>query len=288
MRPIWSGSRLERLAITTLSALEVIHQAGVIHRDFKPSNVIMSPEGPVVIDFGIARVLEQTTSHSGPVGTLAYMAPEQFNGQAAGTTSDVFSWAATMVYAATGHPAFPGSTTAAVVGAIVTREPDLSGVPDALGSLLSACLAKDPADRPAIHGMPAGFTRVRAQPGSRHDRPAPPPAPETTHGEEDPEQLPAPAGSPRRRTSRRRRPAAVAGVVAVAVSLSVWLWGPPETWPSFIPSPAAEPFGTLVDEPFSAGDRWIDALAVAQLGDRPVVVSADGAGTVRVWSLGPA
>ncbi|MBG0831514.1 protein kinase [Planomonospora sp. ID67723] len=163
---------LERLAITTLTALEAIHRAGIVHRDFKPSNVIMGPEGPVVIDFGIARLLEQTTTRSGPVGTPAYLAPEQLHGHSAGTASDVFSWAAAMVYAATGHLAFPGPSTAAVIGAIVTREPDLSGVPDRHNPLLTACLAKDPAERPAVPDLLAAFTHDRALPGRGRNRPA--------------------------------------------------------------------------------------------------------------------
>ncbi|GII03362.1 WD40 repeat domain-containing serine/threonine protein kinase [Planobispora takensis] len=145
-----TGGGLDRLAITTLTALAAVHRAGVVHRDFKPSNVVMGPEGPVVVDFGIARLLEHTTTRSELMGSPSYISPEQFDGQEAGTASDVFAWAATVVYAATGRPAFSGATPAAVMGAVLNREPDLTGVPDRLRPLLAACLAKDPAARPTV------------------------------------------------------------------------------------------------------------------------------------------
>ncbi|MEV4180822.1 serine/threonine-protein kinase [Streptosporangium canum] len=154
-----AGSGLDRLAVATLTALAAIHRAGIVHRDFKPDNVIMGPEGPVVIDFGIARVLDGTTTSSGLVGTPAYLSPEQLDGHQAGTASDVFSWAATMVFAATGHRAFPGDVAAAVMNAVSNREPDLAGVPERLRPLLAACLAKDPGARPTVSSLLAGLTR---------------------------------------------------------------------------------------------------------------------------------
>ncbi|MFC6084507.1 protein kinase domain-containing protein [Sphaerisporangium aureirubrum] len=142
------GSGLQRLAVATVTALAAIHRAGIVHRDFKPSNVILGPEGPVVIDFGIARELGHATTSSGLIGTPAYISPEQLAGQTPGTASDLFSWAATMVYAATGHLAFPGATIPTLLFAISTADPDLTGVPSDLHSLLASCLAKDPAIRP--------------------------------------------------------------------------------------------------------------------------------------------
>ncbi|MFI6484073.1 serine/threonine-protein kinase [Nonomuraea sp. NPDC050663] len=143
-----SGSGLERLAVATLTALAAIHRAGIIHRDFKPHNVIMGPEGPVVIDFGIARVTDQTATHS-VMGTPVYMAPEQFGGAPITPAADLFSWASSMIYAATGQPAFRGDTFPVIMHAILTREPDLSSVPQELRPALAACLAKDPAARPS-------------------------------------------------------------------------------------------------------------------------------------------
>ncbi|SEG97851.1 Serine/threonine protein kinase [Nonomuraea solani] len=144
-----SGSGLERLAVSTLTALASIHGAGVVHRDFKPANVILGPEGPVVIDFGIARALDHMTSNTQVAGTPSYMPPEQFTDQPLTPASDMFSWASTMVFAATGRTAFPGSSVPAILHAILHAEPNVSGVPEPLRPLVAACLAKDPAARPA-------------------------------------------------------------------------------------------------------------------------------------------
>ncbi|MEV4579009.1 protein kinase [Nonomuraea jabiensis] len=143
-----SGGALDRLAISTLTALAAIHQAGIVHRDFKPGNVLMGPDGPIVIDFGIAKALDATTRTSVPVGTPAYMSPEQFRGERVGSASDVFSWAGTMVFAATGRTPFAGDTLAAVVNSVLSGTPDLTGVPPHLLGAIEACLSKDPSTRP--------------------------------------------------------------------------------------------------------------------------------------------
>ncbi|GAA4084152.1 serine/threonine-protein kinase [Nonomuraea soli] len=165
-----SGSGLERLAVATLTALAAIHRAGIVHRDLKPSNVIMGQEGPVVIDFGIARALEQTATGS-VVGTPAFMAPEQFGG-VVGPACDMFSWASTMIYAATGQPAFQGETMPALMAAILQQEPDLSRVPEGLRPLIAACLAKEPSARPRAEVLLARLTgqapeRVAGPQGTR-------------------------------------------------------------------------------------------------------------------------
>ncbi|MGV9384403.1 serine/threonine-protein kinase [Nonomuraea sp. NPDC003707] len=169
------GSGLERLAVTTLTALAAVHRAGIVHRDFKPSNVIMGPEGPVVIDFGIARALDQTATSS-VMGTPAFMAPEQFAGGVVGPAVDLFSWASTMVFAATGQQAFKGDTMPALMHAILTTEPDLSEVPEGLRPLLARCLAKNPEARPSAEELLGLLTGQLPQTAPVPDRPAPPPS----------------------------------------------------------------------------------------------------------------
>ncbi|GAA1673689.1 hypothetical protein GCM10009733_083470 [Nonomuraea maheshkhaliensis] len=167
------GGGLDRLAISTLTALASIHRAGIVHRDFKPANVILGPEGPVVIDFGIARTLDTMTTTNHVAGTPAYMAPEQLGDQRLTLASDMFSWAATMVFAATGRRAFTGSNVPAVMHAVLHGPPELSGVPEPLRAMVAACLAKNPADRPAaahlLQDLTSGDARTAAaSPGGAH------------------------------------------------------------------------------------------------------------------------
>ncbi|WP_433177219.1 MFS transporter [Actinoallomurus sp. CA-150999] len=143
------GADLQRLAIGTVTALAAIHQAGVMHRDFKPPNVLMAKDGPRVIDFGIARALEGiSTMTSQVVGTPAYMAPEQIQGLEPGPWTDMFAWGATILFAATGRTPFGADTVPAVMHRILHVDADVSALEPPLAGLVTACLAKDPARRP--------------------------------------------------------------------------------------------------------------------------------------------
>ncbi|HEU5030802.1 MAG TPA: protein kinase [Spirillospora sp.] len=144
------GAALDRLAVGTATALSAIHQAKIIHRDFKPHNVLIGPDGPRVIDFGVARAISGgTTLTSRVIGTPSYMAPEQISGDDVGTPADVFCWAATLVFAATGEPPFGQDTIPAVINRILHEEPDLGDMSGPLRDLVADCLEKDPARRPA-------------------------------------------------------------------------------------------------------------------------------------------
>ncbi|MET7332636.1 serine/threonine-protein kinase [Nonomuraea sp. NPDC005650] len=144
-----TGGALYRLAVGTVTALAAIHRAGIVHRDFKPSNVLLGNDGPRVIDFGIARALDSAmTISSGVVGTPAYMSPEQISAERVGPASDMFSWALTMVYAATGRPAFGQDSLPAVVYRVMHEEPDLSALPESLRPIVRSCLRKRPGQRP--------------------------------------------------------------------------------------------------------------------------------------------
>ncbi|GAA1796745.1 serine/threonine-protein kinase [Actinomadura chokoriensis] len=143
-----TGADLDRLAISSVTALSAIHRANVAHRDFKPQNVLMGPDGPRVIDFGIARAFDAgATLTSQVVGTPAYMAPEQFAGRA-GPAADLFAWAGTLLFAATARDPFAGGPLPAVMYKIMHETPDLSPLPAPLAEVAAACLSKDPSTRP--------------------------------------------------------------------------------------------------------------------------------------------
>jgi serine/threonine protein kinase len=132
-------------------ALESIHGTGLVHRDLKPSNVLVSPDGPRVIDFGVARAAEriQLTVTRGAVGTPAYMAPEQARDTRQATVaSDVFSLGATLLFAATGHAPYQGETVMDLLVRLATEPPDLTGLPPELADVIRPCLERDPRKRP--------------------------------------------------------------------------------------------------------------------------------------------
>ncbi|MCQ4214147.1 serine/threonine-protein kinase [Streptomyces longispororuber] len=142
-------------------ALRGIHAAGLVHRDLKPSNVLLTVDGPRVIDFGIAHALDASpdstiTPRGVLVGSPEYMSPEQVRGDGVVPASDVFSLGCVLAYAATGRSPFAGEEGSGVHGLlfrIAYEEPDLSGVPEALVDLVRECLAKDPAERPSVTGV---------------------------------------------------------------------------------------------------------------------------------------
>ncbi|MGW7518775.1 serine/threonine-protein kinase [Streptomyces sp. NPDC054796] len=145
------------LAYGLASALLDIHGAGLIHRDLKPSNVLLTIDGPRVIDFGIARALyalpeSSMTSTGVTVGSPTFMSPEQIKSQHLTPASDVFCMGTLLAYAATGRPPFGGGGPGgvhSVMFRIATEDPDLEGITEPLLSLIKDCMAKDPEKRPA-------------------------------------------------------------------------------------------------------------------------------------------
>ncbi|MFE3451996.1 protein kinase [Nonomuraea sp. NPDC059194] len=151
---VFTAGDLHRLATGVATALTAIHDAGVIHRDMKPDNVLLGPDGPRVIDFGLARTLEMSLTATGLIsGTPTYMAPEVFTGERAGAPADVFAWGGIMLFAATGRDPFKAETLGAVMHQVMSVEPDLTCLPESLRPLVHAALRKDPLARPTARAL---------------------------------------------------------------------------------------------------------------------------------------
>jgi serine/threonine protein kinase len=156
------------LATGLAEALTVIHAAGIVHRDFKPSNVILTQAGPKVIDFGIAQALDATpmTRTGMMVGSAGFMAPEQISGRP-GPAADIFVWGVTVAYAATGQPPFGTGDTHAVLYRVMHGDPEIVGVPDPLRPLVAAALTKDPEQRPTAQQLLGRLTSPAVAPSPR-------------------------------------------------------------------------------------------------------------------------
>ncbi|MBC6458457.1 serine/threonine-protein kinase [Actinomadura sp. HBU206391] len=201
--PLYDGD-LDRLMLNTARALRAIHRVGIVHRDLKPANILLGPDGPRVVDFGIARAIDADVPTQ-MVGTPAYFAPEWLRNEPPTPASDVFAWAGTMVFAATGRPPFGHNTNLhAVLNRVANDDPDLSGVPQRLVPLLEQCLDKDPARRPtaaevderlldAHVGSDAEQDTHGRGAGGRRDVPPPPPDATAPSETSEPARPPDPA-----------------------------------------------------------------------------------------------
>ncbi|WP_234386555.1 serine/threonine-protein kinase, partial [Streptomyces sp. ERV7] len=151
----WPVQPVLALGAGLTEALEAIHAAGVVHRDLKPSNVLLAADGPRVIDFGISAAGEASAlTHTGmTIGTPGFMSPEQLTGQPVGPPSDVFSLGALLAYTASGVGPFGAGTPHALHFRAVYEEPSLASVPAELRSVVAACLAKEPDERPTVAAL---------------------------------------------------------------------------------------------------------------------------------------
>lgn len=229
---------LRALGAGLTEGLLAVHAAGLVHRDLKPGNIILSEDGPRIIDFGIARAADATslTSPGVIIGTFSFMSPEQVRGEQLGPESDVFSLGSVLAFAATGHGPFDSATVPGTIHRIATEAPDLGTLPDPLHGTISACLAKNPADRPSLGSLlsiladlpgafPPGWQPTASAP-SHPLQPGPEQPTETSDGRKIPlSPTPAP-GTPAlgaRSTAKSSREFPVKAVAIVGTSLAAAL-----------------------------------------------------------------
>ncbi|SFY19786.1 Serine/threonine protein kinase [Streptomyces atratus] len=259
-----------RLLAALAEGLAAVHAHGVTHRDLKPHNVILSPQGPQLIDFGIARGLEQTIlTRDGMVsGTPGFTAPEVLLRNEVGPAADVFALGATLAYTATGRPPYGTGEPAAVSYRTVHEDIDLAGVRPELAEIIRQCVAKGPEDRPepaaviahcAVDSPLASDAHYRMLVRTAEPVPEPgyattPPTPSGVHLEAEPETGTVRASESGAGTQPTNREPVVGTAELVATTAPKGL---PDTAPDDGPDPQRRPART------SRGRAWLAVCAVA-------------------------
>jgi eukaryotic-like serine/threonine-protein kinase len=205
------GAELEGLLVGTLAALVAVHAGGVVHHDLKPANILLGPHGPRFADFDLALRKgrrDPTANEEGVLGSAAFLAPERLDAGPAVSASDVFAWAATMVFAATGRSPFHAPDVDDVVHAVQHDPPDLAGAPAWVRPLLASCLAKDPGQRPTAEAARAQLEQARHPAPAWGSAPPVPHAPPARAGHRAPHPATRHAPLPGIRPTAPRRPPA--------------------------------------------------------------------------------
>ncbi|WNE99240.1 protein kinase [Streptomyces luomodiensis] len=296
------GGALPERAVRALGAalcdaLAQLHRSDVVHRDLKPSNILLTALGPKVIDFGIARAVgdDRLTRTGAAAGTPAYMSPEQVAGGEHAAAGDVFALAGVLVFAATGRPPFGGGQPADLLYRVRYTDPDLSGLPGELRTVLEPCFAKDPGRRPGtaelgprLHDggghfadhLPdpvlAEIARLGAAVWEIQPSRTPAPVAEgTTAGAHRP---PGPAG-----ISRRKAVTIGGGGAVAAAAAAAWVWLRPDGGASGsaarTPAPTTRPPGTPPRMSWKVtppSDTAMAECAVLLAGDHAAIIADTG------------
>lgn len=218
------GRELQRFAFELAEAIAWIHSKGFVHRDVKPSNVLLAADGLKLLDFGIAAAAEAThlTSTGVVLGTPAWMAPEQGLGAQVEASADVFGWGATVYFAGLGRPPFGTGRTDAVIYRLIHEEPDLTGLPSSIRSSVSLALRKVPSERPTATVLFEQFRNAAAVAGWSETQATAPASP---------------AGSPHRgrgsdagrfhrlRSGKLRGISIAVSLTVAAIPISLSFWG---------------------------------------------------------------
>jgi serine/threonine protein kinase len=219
-----SGDELLRVARGLAEALSAIHATGCVHRDLKPANVMLVDGEPVIIDFGIAHTVDATrVTQQGATGTPGYVAPELLQGDQVAPAADVFAWAGTVVFAATGRHVFGAATPQAVYQRTLAGRPRLEDVREPLRPVVEAALAADPVVRPDALELCRRLTASPASPAPPPTSAPPPPGASESVGA--PDTAAGRPGLPDRNDNR-----VPISLIALIAMVGMLIWAPVWVW----------------------------------------------------------